>query len=175
MASGLSHLADGVKDVKVDNVRLKAQDVDRYLDKPAVAECTRPHLIRTDRAAPWTAKRGVAEGDRCRFAPQLRLHRGAPSLFIPLRPSSGRTRTSTSPLSDVTLGRLRACRGACGDCGVRTLGSTAAISERSASNQLLVYPWRQQARARVEAERQAGAPSTPYARCVLKRTDVELM
>lgn len=35
---GLSHLATGVTDVKVDNGKLKAHDVRRYLDKPAVAE-----------------------------------------------------------------------------------------------------------------------------------------
>lgn len=35
---GLSHLAAGVTDVKVDNGKLKAHDVRRYLDKPAVAE-----------------------------------------------------------------------------------------------------------------------------------------
>ncbi|MER8118607.1 hypothetical protein [Streptomyces sp. NPDC094031] len=35
---GLSHLAVGVTDVKVDNGKLNAHDVHRYLDKPAVAE-----------------------------------------------------------------------------------------------------------------------------------------
>ncbi|MEV8534682.1 hypothetical protein [Streptomyces sp. NPDC051211] len=36
---GLAHLAVGVTDVKVNNGRLNAHDVRRYLDKPAVAEC----------------------------------------------------------------------------------------------------------------------------------------
>ncbi|MGP3691316.1 hypothetical protein ACTVZO_42805 [Streptomyces sp. IBSNAI002] len=35
---GLGHLAVGVTDVKVNNGKLKAHDVRRYLDKPAVAE-----------------------------------------------------------------------------------------------------------------------------------------
>ncbi|QES46552.1 hypothetical protein DEJ50_00450 [Streptomyces venezuelae] len=35
---GLAHLAVGVTDVKVNNGRLNAHDVRRYLDKPAVAE-----------------------------------------------------------------------------------------------------------------------------------------
>lgn len=35
---GLSHLAAGVTDVKVDNGTLNAHDVRRYLDKPVVAE-----------------------------------------------------------------------------------------------------------------------------------------
>ncbi|MFJ9343754.1 hypothetical protein ACIRP0_31405 [Streptomyces sp. NPDC101733] len=36
---GLSHLAVGVTDIKVNNGRLNAHDVGRYLDKSAVAEC----------------------------------------------------------------------------------------------------------------------------------------
>ncbi|MFD8024584.1 hypothetical protein ACFV6G_29730 [Streptomyces lavendulae] len=39
---GLSPLAAGVTDVKVDNGKLKAHDVHRYLDKPAVAE----HIVK---------------------------------------------------------------------------------------------------------------------------------
>ncbi|MEU3532274.1 hypothetical protein AB0E70_11905 [Streptomyces murinus] len=35
---GLSHLAVGVTDVRVDNGKLNAHDVHRYLDKPAIAE-----------------------------------------------------------------------------------------------------------------------------------------
>lgn len=35
---GLVHLAAGVTDVKVDNGKLNAHDVHRYLDKPAVTE-----------------------------------------------------------------------------------------------------------------------------------------